>query len=329
MSEQTRVLEGQLTVSDVMSHKLVTVALGTPLARVAEVLAQGHSRYVLVTDARGALVGVVSDRDLLRYMAPWQGNSPAALDGKTVESVMFTKFVAGSPDSNPDDMASLLAEGSIQCLPIIEAGNLVGVMTSEDLLLSWNRLHPVIEQASSDKLTGLANRAMFDRRLAEELQRARRQNISLALLLLDVDHFKEVNDTCGHLVGDSVLRMVARCLRRHLRNYDVLARFGGDEFTAICCVSGPTDVHAPIERLQHEVRSLSVPLETGRQGITLSIGAAVLRRRFGDITTTQFLAAADGCLYRAKADGRDRVFSTELDDGASLCSPDRATSTAV
>jgi diguanylate cyclase (GGDEF)-like protein len=312
MSKGTTVLKGRLTVSELMSRELVTVPLGTPLLEVARQLTGGHCRHVLVTDAYGGLAGVVSDRDVLREMVPGQSAESAHWENKTVESVMMTKFVATTPKAHPNDVASVLVDGAIQCLPILEEGKLVGVMTAGDLLFSWNRLRPVLQQAGSDPLTGLANRATFNRRLGEELERARRQRTSLSLMLCDVDHFKQINDTCGHLTGDAILGLVADCLRRHLRQYDVLTRFGGDEFAAICTGCGREDIDGPVRRVQAAIRSMSVPLATGRRELTLSIGTAVLAADAGEVTPNQLIHAADECLYQAKAQGRGCAHIAEL-----------------
>ena len=318
MSKGTKILKGKLTVSELMSRELVTVPLGTPLIKVAMLLTECHSRHVLVTDANGSLVGVVSDRDVLRHLVPGQEDASNAWEGKSVESVMVTKFVSTSPDANPNDLAAVLVDGAIQCLPILEGGKLVGVMTSGDLLLSWNRMRPVLQQAGVDHLTGLASRATFDRRMAEELERARRQNSSLSLVLCDVDHFKKINDTCGHLTGDAILRLVADCLVRHLRSYDVLARFGGDEFAAICSGCGPAEIEVPIRRVQDAVRSMSVPIENARQGLTLSIGASILRSGIGNVTPAQLIRSADECLYEVKNSGRDSARFVQFDGEQSI-----------
>ncbi len=116
MSKGTTVLKGKLTVSELMSRELVTVPLGTPLLDVARQLTAGHCRHVLVTDAHGALAGVVSDRDVLRELVPGQPVESAAWQHKTVESVMVTKFMATTPKANPNDVVSVLVDGAIQCL---------------------------------------------------------------------------------------------------------------------------------------------------------------------------------------------------------------------
>lgn len=315
MSKGTIIHDGQLQVSRVMSQDMMTIPLETPLKRVAELLSQGGTQHLLVTDQAGNLVGVVTERDLLRNLLKWQESGTAELEGRTVESVMSSRFVCGSPDASADDVATLTVDQSIQCLPILEDGRLVGVLTSNDLLLSWNRLEPVVKQAGTDGLTGLANRTTFDRRLAEEFDRARRLLTPLSLLLFDVDRFKEINDQCGHQAGDAVLRMFGVCLTRHLRKYDVAARIGGDEFAVICSGCGPDEIISPIERLRRAVRCLSFPLGTERSPVSVSIGVAVLQSGFDDVQPYRLIQAADQCLYRAKRSGRDRIWGVLLEAG--------------
>jgi diguanylate cyclase (GGDEF)-like protein len=311
MENRTKVVSGQLKVSDLMSQELVTVPLGTPLVQVAKLLDRRRSRHILVTDERGNLAGLVSDSDLVHYIADRDPDSDPMFDWKAVECVMATKFVTSSPDAKIEDVAAALGDGAVHCLPILEHGRLVGVMTDDDLLFSCSRLDHVLKQASLDVLTGLANRATFNRRLDEELDRATRQQIALALIVFDVDRFKNVNDSWGHATGDSVLRIVAACLRQHLRKYDVVARIGGDEFAAICTAAGPRDVAIPLHRLRLAVRSLGVSTHAGRRDISLSIGAALLGAGTR-ITPTQLTEIADRCMYRAKADGGDKLYLMQL-----------------
>ena len=312
MVESTQFHQGHLTVSEVMTQKPASVTLGSSLCEVAEVLSESGFRHVFVSDLNGCVVGVVSSNDLLRLLADWEEDDSGAWKRKTVESIMTTKFVTSAPDAQADDVAPMIAQGHIECVPILEGDKLVGVMTRDDLLLSWNRLYPMLQQAASDAVTELANRAMFDRRLLEEWQRAKRQGVSLGLIMIDIDHFKEINDTCGHLTGDAVLHMIGTCLKRHLRAYDVVARFAGDEFAAICCDCTPEGIDLPIRRLQRAARKLSVPRGLCRRSITLSIGAAVVCHDFHLFTPTQVVEAADKCLYRAKDEGRDRAYRMKL-----------------
>lgn len=311
MSAKTRFHEGRLTVSHLMSEEPAVVPLGTSVARVAEILAASPYHHVLVSDGSGQVAGVVSGNDVLSQMAQWSAND--RWKEKPVESVMTTKFMTSSPNADAADIAHLITRGDIHCVPVMEGDRLVGVMTSDDLLLSWSRLDPLLKEAATDAVTDLASRATFDRRLGEEWERARRSGQPLGVVLIDIDHFKEVNDTCGHLSGDAILYMVGSCLRRNLRIYDVIARYGGDEFAAICCNCQPEDIETPIKRLQAAVHELSFPNGMDRKSITLSIGASIVSDQLERLSPEMLVEAADRCVYHSKYEGRARAYWTLLD----------------
>jgi diguanylate cyclase (GGDEF)-like protein len=313
MPDQTKFYEGRLTVSDVMSAAPSIVTSGTPLLEAAEILSENQYRHVLVSDTEGNVVGVVTGADLVRHVKDWRDDSQASWKQVPVEAVMSTKFVASSPDADADDVASVVSRGDIQCVPVIEDGQLVGVLTQNDLLMSWNRLDPVLRLATVDPVTELPNRMTFERRLTEEWERASRMDASLAVLMADVDHFKQINDCCGHQTGDAVLHMVARCLKTHLRSYDMVARYGGDEFVAICVACSAEDIDVPVRRVLSKVSRLSLPSDSGRRRVTLSVGAAVISDSLSRTPPANLIAAADKCLYEAKRQGRDRGYRMELD----------------
>jgi diguanylate cyclase (GGDEF)-like protein len=290
-----------------MDNRPTTVPCGTPLSEVADILSGNRFRYVLVSDADGRFVGVVSSRDLLRQLAGKRDEDQAAWRTMTVESVMATRFLASSPDADAEDVVPMIVHGSMECVPVLEGDKLVGVLTPDDLLLSWKRVDPLLRKFANDAVTELASRRTFDRRLEEEWERARRQAGSLSLIMVDIDHFKEINDRCGHPAGDAVLQMVGECLRRHLRSYDLVARFGGDEFVAVCFDCDLDTINAPLRRLQNAVRTLSIPSDSGRRLVTLSIGVAVIAAEFDRYLPADLIAAADACLYEAKRAGRDQA----------------------
>jgi two-component system cell cycle response regulator len=161
-------------------------------------------------------------------------------------------------------------------------------------------LNRSLEMAVTDGLTGLRNRRYITRHL-EGLLRAG----SVALLMLDVDRFKAVNDTYGHAAGDQVLQDVALRMRQHLRAVDVVARFGGEEFVVAMAGADEDEAVQVAERLRESLLDTPVALEQQRSlAITASIGVAVSRA--GD-TLDDLTSAADAALYRAKANGRNRV----------------------
>lgn len=165
----------------------------------------------------------------------------------------------------------------------------------------------------TDGLTGVANRRHFDTTLAEEWRRASRAGSSLALLLIDIDHFKRYNDTYGHQDGDHCLQMVAAALARcAARAGDLAARYGGEEFALILPNTDRVGACSVAERLRDEIAALAIPHAASSVGpmVSISVGvAAGLPSAFG--APEALIAAADRGLYAAKEQGRDRVIAAE------------------
>ena len=160
--------------------------------------------------------------------------------------------------------------------------------------------------ASIDELTGVANRRWFTAMASRELERCRRFNHQLALLMIDVDHFKRVNDTHGHAVGDEVLKAFTRVLEGNLRSVDLLGRLGGEEFAVVLPESDHNAASHTAERLRAAVEALEFPFEDGTVlKITTSVGISILAT-VGE-TLDSLLARADSALYTAKREGRNRV----------------------
>ncbi|HET9403205.1 MAG TPA: EAL domain-containing protein [Burkholderiales bacterium] len=163
----------------------------------------------------------------------------------------------------------------------------------------------LIWQASHDSLTGLVNRREFERRLAELVETARTQRREHALLFMDLDNFKAVNDTCGHSAGDELLRQLTAIMLTRMRGSDTLARLGGDEFGALL-ESCPLEQAVRIANAMREtVREFRFVWEGKTFSVGVSIGLVPIGAESGDLN--QLLAAADACCYEAKNQGRDRV----------------------
>lgn len=155
--------------------------------------------------------------------------------------------------------------------------------------------------ATTDGLTGLKNHRAFQERLAAEYETAERHQTPLSLLLLDVDHFKQFNDTFGHPAGDAVLKQVARLLERTMRDCDLVARYGGEEFVVILPQTDQAGALRAAERCRLAVSGSDWSLRP----VTASFGAATLSLNCGG--SDALIAAADRALYAAKANGRNQV----------------------
>jgi diguanylate cyclase (GGDEF)-like protein len=172
-------------------------------------------------------------------------------------------------------------------------------------------IHPaLVAQSRVDAKTGLLNVSTWEREAEGELSRSIRTRSPLALALVDIDHFKVVNDTHGHLVGDRVLRAVADALTSHLRDYDRAGRFGGEEFVLLLAQTNENDAYRIAERLRAHVAGMGVRVDDNPGAVavrlTISIGVAAVDGG-ANRELTDLLAAADSALYQAKQTGRNRV----------------------
>ena len=167
-------------------------------------------------------------------------------------------------------------------------------------------LEQIRQLATHDDLTGLLNRrAMLDRMQLEQ-HRSLRSGSPLLIAQLDIDHFKAVNDTHGHAAGDLVLQSFADTVRRNVRDTDVLARWGGEEFVLLLCDTPASDAVALMERLRQAVQAMQVPVAQGGQPITVTVSIGLARHTPAD-PLAGTLERADRALYAAKAGGRNRV----------------------
>jgi diguanylate cyclase (GGDEF)-like protein len=178
------------------------------------------------------------------------------------------------------------------------------------------------EVASTDSKTGLLNAAAWHTQAAKELRRAQRGRTSAAVLILDLDHFKSVNDDHGHLAGDEVLSAVASALRAEVREHDLVGRFGGEEFVVLLPelgreLDGSGELHAIAERIRHRISTLSVVVSTPHgsltiAGLSVSVGGAAFPEHGAGLEN--LMDAADTALYAAKRDGRNAVRIAELSE---------------
>lgn len=191
--------------------------------------------------------------------------------------------------------------------------SVLALQTAMDVM----RITALEHETHTDPLTGVYNRRFMEQRLREEVSKARRYHFELAVLMLDLDHFKRVNDELGHQAGDQVLIEIGSLFDRELRDSDILARYGGEEFLIIATNTAPTAAAALAERLRSCIEAhafLSDFSKAAQQGIriTVSIGVA----SFADSSNDEesLIKAADRNLYQAKHGGRNQVVAGVPDD---------------
>ncbi len=261
-------------------------------------------------------VGLPLGPDRLAWVAAVAGVglAAAALNSLLVAVVVKAVDPQNSWKALLSDLDDLRLDALEMCVGVI-----VAVMVGIDavllvltlppvLLLQRGLLHAQLRAAARhDPKTGLLTAVTWEREAAGTLQARRRDRRPVAVLLIDIDHFKNVNDTHGHLIGDQVLRAVADTLSRGMRERDLLGRFGGEEFVVMLVDADALETDLIAERLRQQVAALSLQTPAGPVvTVTVSIGVAAVDRS-SLLDVADLLAAADTCMYRAKAAGRNRI----------------------
>jgi diguanylate cyclase (GGDEF)-like protein len=176
------------------------------------------------------------------------------------------------------------------------------------------------KESITDSLTGLYNRRYLDRRLEEEFARAKRYTLPLSILMIDIDHFKRINDNYGHQAGDLVLGYIGKLILNIIRNSDIAARYGGEELLVIAPNTPSSSAVELAERLRkhiefHELVLTSEPIKQQKIQITVSIGVSIGRPIIKDVQ--ELILEADEALYRAKREGRNRVIMNKGKEASS------------
>jgi diguanylate cyclase (GGDEF)-like protein len=247
---------------------------------------------------------------VFRYLAPLKADQ-TCLECHRTQGYKVGSIVGAISITIPADTILREARTS-KILLIVSAVLVLTMLIGISYFLTW-RLVEKLDSVqrryaaliSTDELTRLRNRRYVLRRLEEECERADRLGTQLSLMLIDLDHFKQVNDTFGHPFGDQVLRRVAARLKAGLRRYDVLGRIGGEEFLIISPGASLEEAAALAERLRAQVDTVTVIDGDKECSVTISIGVTSFSTMEG--TPDILMRKADAALYRAKEQGRNRV----------------------
>jgi diguanylate cyclase (GGDEF)-like protein len=268
-----------------------------------------HTEMWLIAAGCGALAQWAINQGLIA--AVFRLENPAA----SIKHALFAKEMLHN-DATELCAALLVAVGmTISYITLIIA------LPLATLLQRSFRHAQLLNDARADAKTGLLNAATWEREAGAEIARAVRTSTPLAVALLDLDRFKQINDTHGHLLGDEVLRSIANTMTGVLRDYDLAGRFGGEEFVMLLPQTRATDAFRIAERVRDHIARLPILSPTGeRVQVTASIGVAALDAG-SSRELTELLAAADAALYRAKASGRDQVQMISTSRGLSAVRP--------
>ena len=301
-----------LDLKELLSKVCLLIQQAFQVAHVSVLLKDEED--LVLRACHGKLTPRVPEGGRLSSSGPW-GRALEA--GKT----LMENDTASKPDSG-----LYVETGSRMCIPLVSFGQTLGVLVLDSdrrgafnandtqplesvadivatAIQNAHYIDRVKQLAYLDGLTGIFNRRFFELRMAEEIERARRFNTGLGVIMIDIDQFKRLNDEFGHLLGDEVLRQVSSLFHQQLRKIDVVCRYGGEEFSILLSQTSPQHSLAVAEKLRRMVERWQFPGVP--RPVTISAGTA----NYPDHGTTrdELVKAADAGLYAAKQAGRNRV----------------------
>ena len=299
--------DAQINHSPHASQSVGTVPGLSRLHSVAQNYDLDGLDYLIVENDRGQPIGVVSTNRIRTVLNADHDRERQRWESMPIESVMDARMTY-CESSGPNTEIETL----IDCQAVRVDGDLFAVTTRDDVFVSWKTVEKTLQFALVDPVTSLPNRSVFNNHLHAECNRSQRTKNSVAVIMIDIDYFKRINDDFGHAAGDTILRLVSQCVRLNLRSYDLVARYGGDELAVICSGCRPNEIEIAIKRLQAGVAQLVDHEDLPCPPPTLSIGACVVHSPAAMNDPASMIAAADECLYQAKQAGRNCSFSTEI-----------------
>ena len=289
-----------------MNRKVITAGPTYPLLSIVELMRTYRIGAIIITDSEKKPVGIVTESDVLKTLHANGGN----ISGKSAADCMTSPVIFLNPDENEEAASLIMSNNRIRRAPVMEDGNLIGILSyrdlTEDLRKTYYILDEIIEdKANKDPLTGLYNKGYGMEQLRYHMELSTRMKILMAVYIFDLDHFKKINDTHGHLCGDRVLKTAGHIIRDCARTVDVVSRYGGEEFMITGFIAGVDSALILPERIRKLIEKMEFYYEGKPINVTVSCGVAIANP---EITTgDDFIKKADAALYEAKNLGRNRV----------------------
>ena len=288
---------GQL-LAEKESKRVESIAPDSTLRETAKKLIQHRIGALVVLDKSNQLKGIISERDLVQVVA----NFDPELVEHRVSEVMTCSVITCSPTDEIAYVLRLMNTNAIRHMPVLENEELIGMLSIRELTTAYELLQL---EANIDPLTEVSIRRPFLKTLNKEFDRSRELGHPISVAMLDVDDFKNVNDTHGHGAGDETLRVVSGMLIREFRTIDLVGRLGGEEFAVVFPETDLAGAQIACERLVANIRETPVPIGDEEIKVTVSVGVAGASSE--TIDGPNILSKADELLYQAKAGGKDRV----------------------
>ena len=297
-----------MLIESVMSRTVFTADIRDTVLEVCRNMKNNHAGSAVILD-RGRAVGMISERDIVFTLA----NIGPSFVNLKAGNIMKSPLITMSPRQTLRAAARLLREKRIRRIPVVEKGRLTGIATAGDILRgiqlelvsSSIRTSILEKEIYRDGLTGIYNYKYFKLVLDREVKHVRQFGGILSIMMIDVDFFKQVNDTYGHDAGDHVLRRIAGLMKNNTGQINAVCRHGGDEFGVISPISDLDRARQRAERFRALVEKEKFVHNKQAFNVTLSIGVAEWKRSMK--SPSDLVAAADKALYISKKQGRNKV----------------------
>ncbi|MEM6407896.1 MAG: diguanylate cyclase [Pseudomonadota bacterium] len=282
------------------TRSIVSIRPDESVQKLAQRLMKCRIGALVVADKSDALMGIVSERDLVPIVAEYSKSALAT----PVAEIMTSNVITCSPEDEIAYVLRLMNANAIRHMPVVNDEKLVDMLSIRELTKAYELLQI---EANTDPLTGLSNRRPFLKSLEVEFARARRVRHDMSVAMIDLDHFKTVNDTHGHDAGDAVLVAMAAMMINEFRTIEMVGRLGGEEFAVIFPQTDLAGATIACNRLIDRVRSTITPVGKAQIEVTISVGLA--NASPDKLDGAAVLKHADELLYAAKRAGRDRLVS--------------------
>ncbi len=299
-----------IRIDSIMERDIITATRGDTVMTIVDTLEQHRIGAVIIVEGeKQTPVGVVTERDIVYAL---KCHKAGTLD-KRADEIMSSPLLALPPSESIETAAELMHDKRIRRVPVVDEASLIGIVTYKDITAALKKSNALLEiqkevlleKANRDALTGLYNKGYIMEQLDYHMALAQRSADTMALMFIDIDYFKQINDTFGHLCGDEILRQLAGILQERSRAVNIVGRYGGEEFVIIGPISNYKSASYMADRLRASVEDHAFVWKKEEIGMTISIGVCIWNP--GLKTKEAMIQVADDALYQAKADGRNRV----------------------
>ncbi|MCX8092856.1 MAG: GGDEF domain-containing protein [Candidatus Goldbacteria bacterium] len=298
-------------VEQIMLKDVLKADKNATLLTICELMDKHRLGGVVIVDKNDCPIGIVTERDIIKAIIAYKEKTHLMTAG----DIMSAPLVTVSPDDDIEYAFIQLSLNRIRRIPVIKDNKLVGIVSYRDISNALRKdLYKLQEKTESleikaitDPLTGLYNKTYINEQLKSFFSLSKRTNQPMAIIMIDIDHFKNVNDTYGHLCGDEVLKKISTILKEKTREINVIGRYGGEEFIILGPISDHKSTYYVAERIRNIIENTVFYCEEKNANfrITISAGIAVWNNKIKNYK--ELLKLADDALYLAKRSGRNQV----------------------